>query len=951
MSSYRLKTLGSLALYELQGNAPLSIGKSKLSVLVVIAASGPAGVSRDRLATLFWPESDSDRSRNSLNQALFALRRATPAESVVEGTDILKLNESSCIVDFREFESLVANGHTSDAIAAYEGAFMDGVRVNDSPELEHWIEHKRTVVDGFYEKALRQAFDQASTIHDYRAMVDVAQRRAALLPYDAAVAESLVRVLCDSGNIELAKRHVAIYERLVSEDLGIAPDSRVASVLNNCESGLVEVKSAAAPSTLIPVSELPVDQLHADRAPAVIANSKAVPKAHRESTGARRSAIGRATSITGGALLVLVAVAAGFAWKNSLRNPPALNSTAETIAIFPFCVEGGGSDTDLSNGMVDLLGAMLPGDAGPRPLDPHTTISALRKIGDACQVSDSALRRIAASLGAARFISGNGLVADGNVMLSARVENTGTRGAVSAVLDSRGSIKDLHDVVGKLSAQILAVLINEPERRMPDILARSTPALNAYMRGRTLWRSGQKVAAVDAYITALEADSTFALAGLALAEAGGWTWAGEHETARRQLIRISSSSGRLSLRDKALLDALDGNPPHRRSALQVFDDWTRAVDLARDSPTAWYEYGDRLYHIGAAIGRHNSTADAKAAFDKAVSLDSSYTIPLGHLIEIAINTGDTSAVRKYESLYRVAGPGADYRQFIEWRIAEFFHDQTKLEQLKEGFGETPIGSLQRIGGISQVERSDPEFGRLALKELDRRGATKLWKFDVSVRLHDLAINDRDWRAAENDIRRFESDPVPPGYMMDVVSPDALRMTDIIFGGADTTRMSALISRLERSASNKPAGEEDTPRYLGENCVLGLWYAPRDTIKAHTFLQRTRSVRQQGEAADRFPANPVLCNAMIEAEEMVAHHAVNARATVTKLDSLSAIGFETFGTIIANFETARLYAALGDTENAVRAVRRRRYEWTEAVRYLTASRAFESRLMSERTARH
>src|SRR4029079_8282143 len=100
-----------------------------------------------------------------------------------------------------------------------------------------------------------------------------------------------------------------------------------------------------------------------------------------------------------------------------------------------------------------------------------------------------------------------------------------------------------------------------PDRRIPDILSRSAPALRYYLHGRALWRAGQKIAAINEFVNALDEDSTFALAGLALSEAGGWFYAGEYEASSKSLIRVSSVRGKLSRRDQALLDAANGPPP------------------------------------------------------------------------------------------------------------------------------------------------------------------------------------------------------------------------------------------------------------------------------------------------------------------------------------------------------------------------------------------------------
>ena len=46
--------------------------RRKLALLVLLASAGERGVSRERLLTYLWPESDSARARKSLAQLLYA---------------------------------------------------------------------------------------------------------------------------------------------------------------------------------------------------------------------------------------------------------------------------------------------------------------------------------------------------------------------------------------------------------------------------------------------------------------------------------------------------------------------------------------------------------------------------------------------------------------------------------------------------------------------------------------------------------------------------------------------------------------------------------------------------------------------------------------------------------------------------------------------------------------
>src|SRR6185436_4924946 len=68
----RLVTFGGLGIESENASPPPGVRHARLALLAVLAAAGDRGVSRDRVAALFWPESDDTRARHSLRQSLYA---------------------------------------------------------------------------------------------------------------------------------------------------------------------------------------------------------------------------------------------------------------------------------------------------------------------------------------------------------------------------------------------------------------------------------------------------------------------------------------------------------------------------------------------------------------------------------------------------------------------------------------------------------------------------------------------------------------------------------------------------------------------------------------------------------------------------------------------------------------------------------------------------------------
>jgi len=112
----RLTTFGGLALSRdgvaLTGAAAQ---RSRLSLLALLATAGPTGFSRDKLLLYLWPESDEERARHALKQAVYSLRRELGSEEVIVGTASLSLNPVIITSDAREFEAAIAAGDLATA--------------------------------------------------------------------------------------------------------------------------------------------------------------------------------------------------------------------------------------------------------------------------------------------------------------------------------------------------------------------------------------------------------------------------------------------------------------------------------------------------------------------------------------------------------------------------------------------------------------------------------------------------------------------------------------------------------------------------------------------------------------------------------------------------------------------------------------------------------------------
>jgi len=112
-----LELLGTLSLRSDTLQVPVSAQqKRSLGLLAVLALGGRQGVPRERIEAYLWPESSAELARHSLDQAVYAIRRALGTDSVLSTGRELRLNPEFVQTDLWEFEQAIRAGQWNVAI-------------------------------------------------------------------------------------------------------------------------------------------------------------------------------------------------------------------------------------------------------------------------------------------------------------------------------------------------------------------------------------------------------------------------------------------------------------------------------------------------------------------------------------------------------------------------------------------------------------------------------------------------------------------------------------------------------------------------------------------------------------------------------------------------------------------------------------------------------------------
>ena len=626
-------------------------------------------------------------------------------------------------------------------------------------------------------------------------------------------------------------------------------------------------------------------------------------------------------------------IALGLTLFGRLRTP-LLVADERTVMILPFRVAG--PDPDLSylrEGMVDLLAAKLTGDGGPRSVDPRSVISAWRRAGGSAQddlPGEKALG-VARHLGAGRLIEGSVVGAQARLVLTASFVRVSGGRAPSVTME--GPLDSLSALVDRLTAGLLAGEAGETEN-LVNLTTTSLPALRAYLEGRAAYRNGRYDEAVHQFGRALGFDSTFALAGLGLRSAAVWTQAARE--ADRGLALAWAARDRLSKRDGLFLVAAAGpRYPAPSPLVEQLTAWERVVEMSPDQPESQYELADLLFHEGRVFDAEDSWNRAARGFARALALDSTFSGPLQHLIELAAITHDTTRLRGLSGLYLSRHSRSDDADYVRWRLATGIGDTAGQAVIRARLDQQPI---QHLSDIVQ----NALFDGIALEDANRAMGLIVSKSQTSTQQGIALLRTRVF-----DLNRGRPEAVSRAAALGSYWPANVphlslyfRVLDALYWSGDTAAASVAVNKLTASAEAPPARPgADRASQLLDLCVTELWKMKRgDTRTTERAILRLREGTSMAELAYLGQLCAGLLDAMRsarenrgEAAEKLAHLDSLARARVDGLPPAQTL------TQAANLELAHLQESRGNLTGALRALRRREYFKWDLTFYSTALR--------------
>ena len=226
----KLKLLGQIEC-RLPSDSRLMLPTRKAEVLLAYLALAP-GIRhpRERLINLLWSNRGEEQARNSLRQALSAIKKSMakldPLPLEVDRSTV-RLDAKLIDVDALEFESLATESDIeslSRAARLYQGEFLEGITIRDAATQE-WLAHERDRFKRMIVDLLTRLSREHVQNRDYQLAIESAER---LVDYDP-LQETGWQILMQAylGNSE--RNHALLaYKRchdILARELGVEPET------------------------------------------------------------------------------------------------------------------------------------------------------------------------------------------------------------------------------------------------------------------------------------------------------------------------------------------------------------------------------------------------------------------------------------------------------------------------------------------------------------------------------------------------------------------------------------------------------------------------------------------------------------------------------------------------------------------------------------------------------
>ncbi len=225
------------------GGEPIDLHRRKLIALLAYLAATEQPQSRGVLTHLLYPRSDRSHARSGFRRTLSMLKHALGDQWLtVDGNHVSLNSNHELWVDVSQFRLLMKEAthlHGSsdeidddlaetfhNAAELYQGEFLSGFYLKDSPEFDDWQFLQQESLREQYAFALEMLVEKYGSLTQYKSAIHCAQKWLSLDPLTEHIHRQLMRLYSIDGQYPAALRQYEKCRSVLTAELGVVPDER-----------------------------------------------------------------------------------------------------------------------------------------------------------------------------------------------------------------------------------------------------------------------------------------------------------------------------------------------------------------------------------------------------------------------------------------------------------------------------------------------------------------------------------------------------------------------------------------------------------------------------------------------------------------------------------------------------------------------------------------------------
>ena len=224
MNRFALQLLGTVRVASDGGDLPRFRSQRTMALLGYLTVEQRA-ISRDFLATFFWPNETLAVGKANLRRELHNLAQILPKCWQTSRVEVAFVPSADTAVDIYQFQQYEAAQHWQQAANLVNGNFLEGITLADNLEFETWLlgEQERWRQRGH--AVLGRLLAQNIARGYYEEAIENGRYLLQLTPWDENSHRQIILLLAWTGKRSEALQQFAICRQQLAEHLAIEPET------------------------------------------------------------------------------------------------------------------------------------------------------------------------------------------------------------------------------------------------------------------------------------------------------------------------------------------------------------------------------------------------------------------------------------------------------------------------------------------------------------------------------------------------------------------------------------------------------------------------------------------------------------------------------------------------------------------------------------------------------